>query len=140
MGKTWWQYKVCKNDTCYPPVDSLFFDGSFDDFKYHYKGYNGKDLTCITPIALKPYKRNDGTSTYLRCSDCIPLICFIDTLLKGNFYPIYMIGLGVYNKGELLFISDSEFVINRHSMVRVDSVNIMKIVYSYYYRSVHLTE
>ena len=138
IGKTWWNYKVCKNDTCSPPDDSLFFDAHFDDFKNHYKGYGGKSLTCISPFAFTPNKRSiGGASTYLHCFDCIPLICFIDTALIENAYPIYMIGLGGMKKGQISFISDSEFVMSRQSMVRVDSLNTKKIVYSFYYKLVH---
>src|ERR1700744_2497252 len=58
MGKTWCQYRICKNGICYPPDDSLFFDGSFDDFKNYYNGPAGEDLTCITPISLTSYKNS----------------------------------------------------------------------------------
>lgn len=137
MGKTWWEYKICVKDTCYSPDDSLFFDGYFNDFKNHYKGYNGKDLICITPHPLSSYKTSDGTSIHVQCNDCIPLICFIDTSFNSNSYPIYWIGLGGMKKGEILFISDSEFVMSRQSMVRVDSINTMEVIFYHYYKSVH---
>jgi hypothetical protein len=141
MGKTWWQYKVCKNDTCSSPEDSLFFDGSFNDFKNYYKDYGGKCLTCITPNAISPYKDGrSGASMYLPCFDCMPLICFIDTSFIENIYPIFLIGLGSMKIGQISFISDSEFVISRQSLVCVDSLNTKEIVYSSYYKSVHLTK
>ena len=140
MGKTWWKYKVCVNDTCSSPEDSLFFDGSFDDFKNHYKGYGGKHLTCIIPIALSPFKEGNRASIYLRCFDCMPLIGFFDTSLINNSYPIYMIGLGSFKKGEILFISDSEFVMSRQSIVRIDSIHTRRFVYSSYYKVIHLNK
>lgn len=110
MGKTWFQYKVCGADTCLPPDDSLFFTGTFDDFKNHFKGFNGEPLTCITPHVVTPYYGN-GKRMFANCFDCIPLICFIDTLNSGSIFPINLMSLGGMRGGTLSFISDSEFVI-----------------------------
>ncbi len=140
MGRTWWQYKVCENDTCSIPEDSLFFDGSFDDFETYYKDHSGQCLRCISPIAFALDKNSIGTSRYLRCFDCIPLICFMDTTIDENRYPIYTIGMSGKKQGLISFISDSEFVMSRQSIVRTDSLLTGKRVYSIYYKLAHLSK
>ena len=112
MGKTWVEIKRCENDSCFTKTDSLY--SYFPKISNTYSGVyrDTASMQCYS------YHRREDGNIYIDTFTNFQFFC--DPPLKNNnTFQAFFIYKSFKQRGEIIFISHSEFVLWRH-LISVD--------------------